>query len=762
MDFGKYSTIFILTLLGIPSAWCNPEIETGKKLFAQHCAECHGAKGEGVEDEFSKPLVGDWPLKKLIHYVSKTMPDYDPEVVTGKEAEAVSKFIFESFYKKPELFRKESRIQLARLTNRQFKQSIADLFSQFEGQPVLHKPVQGLIGKYYNAEGMNKRKKMHAERIDSKIDFNFGGKAAMEGMNPKKFSVYWEGSLLPRETGWYEFFVKSPNGFELSVNRSVGPPTIDEKVTAGTLREEKAKLFLLGGRPYPLRLNYFKFDDPNASIELSWKTPVGDKEIIPAEYFFTQVVAPSFVSQQKLPPDDASHGYERGIQVDSTWDEATTFAALEASNYAGKRMDRLARTNDKDENKRQKIIIFAEEFFRYAFREKLTEEELQKYVRSKFSDDIPLHTSVEKIVLTALKSPRFLYPEWQALAKKEKDSQVVAARLALYFWDSIPGKRMHSLIDRGQLLKKWQVEGQAKLMLKDPRSQAKFMDFMKQWLDMKNKELPSLSKKKFPDFSPALALDLRRSIFRWVEQSVWNGNSSWQAFLKMDKIQVNERISDYYGSDYPTDENASGFVEMNASKLNRSGLHTHPYLLASHSYAEESSPIHRGVFTSRKILGRILRPPSEAVSFRNADFNPNWTMRQKVTELTKPAHCMSCHDQINSTGFVLENYDATGRNRSKIDGKPINLLVKYPDSNGQEVKFSDSNDLLKHALVSSKPSQSFVDELFKHLAKQAPYGYVNLETRSLSEMLKNNKISIQELYMRLCFQGACDGFVFAN
>ena len=114
------------------------------------------------------------------------------------------------------MFRKESRIQLARLTNRQFKQSIADLFSQFEGQPVLHKPVQGLKGKYYNAEGMNKRKKMHAERIDSKIDFNFGGKAAMEGMNPKKFSVYWEGSLLPRETGWYEFFVKSPNGFELN------------------------------------------------------------------------------------------------------------------------------------------------------------------------------------------------------------------------------------------------------------------------------------------------------------------------------------------------------------------------------------------------------------------------------------------------------------------------------------------------------------------------------------------------------------------
>jgi len=762
MVFGKYSLLLVFSLSSLLSAWCNPEIETGKKLYTQHCAECHGEKGEGVEDEFPKPLVGDWPLGKLSDYVNKTMPDYDPDLVTGKQAESVSKFVFESFYNKPDLFRKESRIQLSRLTNRQFKQSIADLFSQFEGQPVLNKPVQGLKGQYYNAEGMNKRKKMHAERIDSLINFNFGGKAAIEGMNPKKFSVYWEGSILPRETGWYEFFVKSPNGFELNVNRSVGPPTIDEKVTAGNLREENAKLFLLGGRPYPFRLNYFKFDDPNASIELSWKTPVGDKEIIPAEYFFTQVVAPSFISQQKLPPDDASHGYERGIQVDSTWNEATTFAALEASTYAGKRMDRLARTNDKDENRKQKIITFSEEFVRYAFRENLTEQELEKYVHSKFSDSTPLHISVEKIVLTALKSPRFLYPEWQTLAKNKKDSYVVASRLALYFWDSLPDKRMHTLIDRDQFVKKWQVENQAKMMLKDSRSMAKFNDFIKQWIDMKNKELPSLSKKTFPGFSSALALDLRRSIFRWIEDSVWNENLSWPAFLKMDKIQVNEKISAYYRVKYPTDANASGFIEINASSLNRAGLHTHPYILASHSYAEESSPIHRGVFTARKILGRTLRPPTEAVSFRNADFDPQWTMRQKVTELTKAANCMSCHDQINSTGFVLENYDAAGRIRSIIDGKPINLEVKYLDSNGREQTFSDSNDLLNHALSATKPSQSFVDELFKHLAKQAPYSYRNLETEKLSEMLKNSNISIQDLYMQLCFQGASDGFAFAN
>ena len=78
MVFGKYSVLLLLSLLVFLRAWCNPEFETGKKLYIQHCAECHGENGEGVEDEFSKPLVGDWPLGKLTDYVSKTMPDYDP------------------------------------------------------------------------------------------------------------------------------------------------------------------------------------------------------------------------------------------------------------------------------------------------------------------------------------------------------------------------------------------------------------------------------------------------------------------------------------------------------------------------------------------------------------------------------------------------------------------------------------------------------------------------------------------------------------
>ena len=354
----------------------------------------------GVEDEYSKPLVGDWSINKLINYVDETMPDYDPKLVTGSDAETISRYVYQSFYRKPELFSKKEKIQLSRLTNRQFRQSVADLFSQFLGQPILKNPGNGLRGQYFKAEGMNKRKEKIAEQTDPTIDFNFGQSAPFDGLDPQKFSVYWEGSIFPRESGWYDFYVQSSNGFQFSINSRGGSHSIDAKVGKSSLDEKSTKVYLLGGRPYPIKLSFYKFNDPNASIELSWKTPLGEREIIPREYFFNQNVAPSFVPQQNLPPDDASHGYDRGLRVDSSWDEAITFAALEAAKYAGEKFaGQMINHIKEDEKKKEKVVSICENFVRLAFREKLSGEELDDYVLLQIYRGSTLADSVEKVVL---------------------------------------------------------------------------------------------------------------------------------------------------------------------------------------------------------------------------------------------------------------------------------------------------------------------------------------------------------------------------
>ena len=34
-------------------------IATGKQIYGQKCADCHGARGEGVDNKYQEALVGD-------------------------------------------------------------------------------------------------------------------------------------------------------------------------------------------------------------------------------------------------------------------------------------------------------------------------------------------------------------------------------------------------------------------------------------------------------------------------------------------------------------------------------------------------------------------------------------------------------------------------------------------------------------------------------------------------------------------------------
>ena len=83
--------------------------------------------------------------------------------------------------------------------------------------------------------------------------------------------------------------------------------------------------------------------------------------------------------------------------------------------------------------------------------------------------------------------------------------------------------------------------------------------------------------------------------------------------------------------------------------------------MASFAYTATSSPIHRGVFLARSVLGRSLRPPPEAVAPLPPDLHADLTTRERVTLQTKPEACQSCHGMINPLGFTLEHFDAVGR-----------------------------------------------------------------------------------------------------
>ena len=112
--------------------------------------------------------------------------------------------------------------------------------------------------------------------------------------------------------------------------------------------------------------------------------------------------------------------------------------------------------------------------------------------------------------------------------------------------------------------------------------------------------------KLFPKFTPELASDLRTSLDIFLEDVVWNESSDFRRFLLADELYLNGRLAEFYGAKLPA---KSPFQKVSLDSKERAGLLTHPYLMATFAYTATTSPIHRGVFLSRGVLGRTLPAP---------------------------------------------------------------------------------------------------------------------------------------------------------
>ena len=111
------------------------------------------------------------------------------------------------------------------------------------------------------------------------------------------------------------------------------------------------------------------------------------------------------------------------------------------------------------------------------------------------------------------------------------------------------------------------------------------------------------------------------------------------------------------------------------------------------------------------------------MAFKNDEFDPGLTMREKVTELTKEESCMQCHQVINPIGFSLESYDAVGRFRTEDNKKPVNTVSDYVDDKDERIRVESARDLAGIAVESEAAHRAFVTHLFHHITKQSTEAY---------------------------------------
>ena len=734
------------------------EESLGARVFSEKCADCHGEAGQGT-DYYGVPLAGDLPVRELARVISETMPEDDAESCVGDEAVAVAKHVYDSFYSPLAQARiRPARRDLQRLTVRQYRQSLADLLGEFRWRREFG-DKRGLRARFVrkvNVKAIEDPVRLTLPRFEfvlselegipasflelevSKEHVEFGNKSAHVHVNAR-------GGLFAPVTGLYEFFARTPNGVELTVNDEV---VIDGRIRSSDDPEVRGRLWLLGGRAYPIHVSTSRTHNDDLRIAVGWRRPGGVDEVIPERFLSPENYPVVHATKVRFPPDDRSVGYVRGASVSAAWDEATTSAAFEAILAVIDDLPEFAKSRDKERHDPDAEVTaeaaadFCRRFAATAFRRPLTDEEawffVDRYFERQAAEEAVLATvdatvtdAVERSLLTILKSPRFLYPQAAGRpdAVANSDHYAVASRLALGLWDSLPDDHLKHAARHAQLRDVGRVRRQAERMVGDERTRSKLREFFEHWLRLDHVAKLSRDPKAFPDFNDRVAADMRTSLDLLLDDVVWSGDGDLRRLFLTDELYVNRRLADFLAVEPPESSYAEAFVKAAPDTRERSGVVSHPFMVTALSYHRDTSPIHRGVFLARNVLGRSLRPPPDAVAPLAPELAPDMTTRERVTMQTSPAPVPGVpradqrprlHPRTVRRGgpFPGAGRRQAGRSVRRLhrDRRKRNHDPRGPRPRGRTW------------LSSEDVHRSFVTQLFEHVTKQ-PMMAFGVETR---------------------------------
>src|SRR5262245_33346989 len=128
---GQFRTALAAVVALVFCAAASADDPTGEQIFKQKCQYCHGPTGEGTK-RYPERLVGERSVAELSKVIAKTMPDNDPGSLSTEEAARVASYVHDAFYSPAAQARnKPARIELARLTVRQYRNAVADPVGSF-------------------------------------------------------------------------------------------------------------------------------------------------------------------------------------------------------------------------------------------------------------------------------------------------------------------------------------------------------------------------------------------------------------------------------------------------------------------------------------------------------------------------------------------------------------------------------------------------------------------------------------------------------
>jgi hypothetical protein len=376
------------------------------------------------------------------------------------------------------------------------------------------------------------------------------------------------------------------------------------------------------------------------------------------------------------------------------------------------------------------LATFAERAYRRPLSSAERDELLAFYRSLREEDRLNHEDAIHDSIVSVLMSPHFCYRF--DLASPDQDVRPLndyelASRLSYFLWSSMPDEELLAHAAGGDLHRSEVLVAQTRRMLRDDRIRGLATEFAGNWLEFRRfEEHNSVDRERFASFTN----ELRQAMYEEPLQffiDVANRNGSVLDFLNADHTFVNPILAKHYGMDVgqafqpdrrpgKTDLQDNWVRVDEAHRYGRGGLLPMSVFLTKNSPGLRTSPVKRGYWVVRRLLGEHIAPPPPEVPELPKDEAQlgELTLPQLLARHRDHKACAGCHLRFDSIGLVFEGYGPIGERRDKdLGGRPVDAQATFPD--GRE---GTGLDGLRRYL-SERRQEEFVDNLSRKLFSYA-------------------------------------------
>ena len=365
-------------------------------------------------------------------------------------------------------------------------------------------------------------------------------------------------------------------------------------------------------------------------------------------------------------------------------------------------------------------------------------DEMLDFYGALVKEGLSHHDALRDTFVSVLVSPRFFFrstvveagPAATPLSGRE-----LASRLSYFLWSSLPDDELARHADAGDLRKAQVLLQQTRRMLKDARIRRLAVEFGGNWLDFRRFDSHNgVNRERFPAFNDELRQAMFEEPVRFLTDLAQR-NGSIMELVEGTHTFVNPVLARHYGIPEGNRGRRAWRRVDNAHQAGRGGLLPMAVFLTANSPGLRTSPVKRGYWVVRRVLGERIPPPPPQVPELPDDEAQlgDLSLREMLAQHREEESCATCHERFDSIGLVFEGYGPIGERRQKdLGGRPVDATAVFPDGSEGEGLEGLRRYLGEHRRA------DFIDNLCRKLLAYALGRSLLLSDESVVEIMKDD------------------------